>query len=82
MTLILDLIEDGARVEIYCAQCRTATWLTGSKLLSPWGPQNSVRAVQRRLRCKTCGMPGEIRVTWPDEAINAAKLIRGLPLHQ
>lgn len=78
---IRDLIDDAARVEVFCAQCGSVTILTGAKLLGSWGWDTSVREAQSRLRCRRCGMRGSLRITYPDEALAAERLARRLPLH-
>lgn len=78
---IRDLIEDGACVEVYCAQCRMMTLVSATGSLGKWGAERLVRDAKRRLRCHKCGMRGAIRVTFPEPVIEAEKRARRLPIH-
>ncbi|MEM8957541.1 MAG: hypothetical protein AAGC86_06960 [Pseudomonadota bacterium] len=68
-------------VEIRCIGCQKAMVLQGSKLLNRFGPRRKVREVQRSLKCEHCGLLGEIRIHFPDDAITHDRLARGVDVH-
>ena len=78
---IADMIDEDVELEIHCGQCGKVSLHRGRKLLSRFGLSIRARALQRRLRCHTCGMLGELRLTLPDNAHKHERLVRGLDLH-
>ncbi|PZX14248.1 hypothetical protein LX81_03047 [Palleronia aestuarii] len=78
---IADMIDEDVELEIHCAQCGKVSLRRGRTLLAKFGLTVRIRVLQRRLRCQTCGMMGELRLTLPDNAHSHERLIRGLDLH-
>ena len=78
---VADMIDEDAELEIHCAQCGKISLHRGQKLLERFGRGSSARLLQRKLRCQSCGMVGEIRLTFPDVIHKRERLDRGPDLH-
>ena len=75
------MIDEDVELEIHCAQCGKVSLHRGGKLLGRFGLSTRARVLQTKLRCQTCGMPGEIRLVFPDVSQTHERLVRGLSLH-
>jgi ribosomal protein L37E len=78
---IADMIDEDVELEIHCRQCGKVSLHRGRTLLSAFGLTTRARVLQWKLRCRTCGMGGEVRLTLPDDAHKRERLVRGLDLH-
>ena len=79
---IADLIEDDAELEIHCLKCGKLSIHRGRTLLEKFGRSTRARILQGRLRCQSCRMTGELRVTFPDERHKHERLVYGVDLHE
>ena len=75
------MIDEDVELEIHCAECGKLSLHRGEKLLLRFGKTTRARVLQRKLRCQTCGMVGEIRMTLPDDVQARERIVRGLDLH-
>ena len=78
---ISDLIDEDAELEIHCLKCGKLSIHRGRTLLKKFGLTTRARVLQRKLRCQSCGMTGEVRVMFPDERHKHERLIYGVDLH-
>jgi len=78
---IADMIDEDAELEIHCMKCGKISLRRGPTLLATLGETERARDLQRKLKCRACGMTGELRLTFPDEVHKHERLTRGLDLH-